>query len=67
MLIIKHRKKGKKLKEKRSKENSRKKQKGHGPNIQNNEFMGVEFEDSIYAPWLNEDGTVKDGVDQSVD
>ena len=29
--------------------------------------MGVEFEDSIYAPWLNEDGTVKDGVDQSVD
>lgn len=60
VLFIPLRKKGKKLKEKRRKERLRRQQSGGGPNVDTSNFIGIEYEDSIFTPWLNEDGSLKE-------
>ncbi len=54
------------MKEKRKKENQRKHQSTNGPYVDTSKFMGIDYDDSIFTPWLNEDGTMKDGKDESV-
>lgn len=61
-----NRKKGKKLKEKRKKERMRQHQSNNGPYVDTSVFMGTDYEDAVFTPWLNEDGTLKDGKDESV-
>lgn len=38
----------------------------NSPHVNTSEFMGVDYDDSIFTPWLNEDGTMKEEKDEAV-
>ena len=63
---IDNRKRGKKLKEKRRKEKMRRLQQKDGDNVDVSQFMGVDYEDSVFIPDQAENGSSELKREESV-
>lgn len=63
---IDNRKRGKKLKEKRRKEKMRRLKQKDGDNVDVSQFMGVDYEDSVFIPDQAENGSSELKREESV-